>query len=102
MRVLSFIVSGQKIERDPSCDFSGIAPGSRGYLQARFRFSADWKGCKRVAVFSHLGREFPAPVVNGVCEIPPEALVGNTVGVSVVGQNGEYRITTNTVAFQQR
>lgn len=101
MRILDFIVSGQKIERDPMCDFSGIASGSRGYLHARFRFSADWKGCKKVVVFSCRGKNYPTPLSGTVCEIPPEALVGSTVGVSLVGQRGPTRITTNTVSFHQ-
>lgn len=101
MRIIDFIVSKQKIECDPNCDFSGIATGSRGYLYARFRFSADWNGCKKAAVFYCRGKEFPAPLLNGLCEIPAEALIGNTVGVKVVGQRGEYRITTNKTSFNQ-
>lgn len=101
MRILDFIVSSQKIERDPLCDFSGIAPGSRGYIHARFRFSADWRGCKKVVVFSCRGKDYPTPLLGGICEIPAEALVGSTVNVSVVGQRGNTRITTNTASFQQ-
>ena len=101
MRILDFIVSQQRIECDPACDFAGIASGSRGYLYARFRFSADWKGCKKVAVFSYRGEDSPTPLKNDLCLIPAEALVGNTVRVSVVGQRGECRITTNKVSFQQ-
>lgn len=101
MRILDFIVSKQKIDCDPGCDFSGIASGTRGYLYARFRFSADWKGCKRVAVFSCRGVEVPCPILNGMCEIPASALVGNTVSVKVVGQNNNYRITTNSTSFAQ-
>ena len=101
MRVLDFIVSKQKIECDPSCDFSGIASGTRGYLYARFRFSADWKGCKKVAVFSCRGVDTPAPILNGMCEIPFPALIGNTVSVKVIGQSNNYRITTNDTSFTQ-
>lgn len=101
MRILDFIVSKQKLERNPQCDFSGIASGTRGYLHARFRFSADWKGCKRVAVFSCRGVDTPVAIVNGMCEIPSAALVGSTVSVKVVGQRDDYRITSNEVSFQQ-
>lgn len=101
MRILDFVVSQQKISLDPGCDFSGIASGSRGYLHARFRFSADWRGCKKLIVFSYRGKEAYAPLLNGICEIPAQALIGNTVGVAVVGQRGTTRITTNTVYFQQ-
>ena len=102
MRVIDFIVTGQKIECDPRCDFTGIVSGSAGYLFARFRFSADWNGCKRVAVFTSWGKDYPTPIINSMCEIPAEALVGNAVEVAVVGQRDKYRITTNTTAFAQK
>lgn len=101
MRVLDFIVSGQKIECDPKCDFTNIASHSRGYLYARFRFSADWNGCKKVAVFSCRGKEVAIPLENAVVAIPNATLTGNTVKVSLVGQHGDMRITTNTVSFTQ-
>jgi hypothetical protein len=101
MRILDFIVSRQKLERSPSCDFTGIASRSSGYLYARFRFSADWKGCKRVAVFSCRGVDTPVAIVNGMCLIPDEALVGSTVTVAVVGKKDGYRITTNKTMFEQ-
>lgn len=103
MRILDFTVSKQRIDRDPQCDFNDIASGTRGYLHARFRFSSDWNGCKRVVVFSCRGKDFPAPLVNNMCVIPAEALVSNTVKVGVVGLNDRtgYRITTNTVEFTQ-
>lgn len=101
MRVLDFIVSGQRIEPDPMCDFSNIAPGSREYLHVRFRFSAHWRGFKKVVVFSCRGNTYPTPLLGPVCKIPAEALIGSTVGVSVVGQRGDTRITTNKVSFQQ-
>lgn len=102
MRFLDFIVSKQRIERDPVCDFTGIAPGSRGYLYARFRFSADWNGCKKAVVFSCRGKDECRPLINGMCEIPAEVLIGSTVGVAVVGERDGYRITTNKISFQQR
>lgn len=101
MRVLDFIVSGQTIKRDPLCDFTGIVAGSSGYLRARFHFSSDWAGCKRVAVFSCAGQEYPAALAGNVCDIPAEALTGRAVQVYVVGQRGEYRISTNKTAFPQ-
>lgn len=55
MRTLCFIVDGQKLACDPVCDFSGLVSNSRGYLLAKFRFSADWKGCKKVALFTGTG-----------------------------------------------
>lgn len=101
MRILDFIISKQNIECDPRCDFSGIASGTRGYLLARFRFSADWTNCKKVAVFSCRGNDFPTALTNGMCIIPENALIGSEVSVRVVGQRDNYRITTKTTSFLQ-
>ena len=102
MKVLDFIISGQTLKRDPLCDFSGIVAGSRGYLFARFRFSKDWAGCKRVAVFIHKGKEHPTALKDNMCEIPAEILTGDAVQVYVVGQRGTFRITTEAAAFTVR
>ena len=39
MRTLKFIVDGQILRQDPTCDFSNIVPGTEGYLIAEFAFS---------------------------------------------------------------
>lgn len=101
MRTLHFTVTGQTITRSAGCDFDGIVAGSRGYLFARFHFSADWDGCKKVAVFKCGGKEYPAPLVAGACEIPPEALTGPLVQVYVLGRRGGLEIPTGEVAFAQ-
>ena len=51
MRTLKFIVDRQSITPAPNCDFSGIAPGTIGYLEASFAFSEEWRGCGKIAVF---------------------------------------------------
>ena len=102
MRALCFTVDGQKLARDPACDFSGIVSNSRKYLRAKFRFSPDWKGCKKAAIFTGTGDGVPVPVIGDACEIPPEALTGKYVQVAVVGQRADgYRIPTNTIEFKQ-
>lgn len=101
MRNLDFIVDGQKLARDPLCDFTGIAAGTRGYLFARFRFSKEWAGCKKVAVFFSKGQEYPVGLKDNGCEIPAEALSGRAVQVYVVGRRPGVQITTNMVAFPQ-
>ena len=101
MRVLKFIVNGQNIERDPECDFSNIASGSRGYLYAQFQFSDEWRGCKILAEFHCRGKVHRVPLLKPMCRIPDGALIGNRVGVSLVGQHEDYRIPTNRVYFTQ-
>lgn len=50
MRSLNFFAMGQNLQKDPTCDFSGLVKGSKGYLQAHFSFDAEWTGCGKVAV----------------------------------------------------
>lgn len=102
MRVLEFIAEGQKLRRDPNCDFTGIVAGSRGYLQARFRFSKEWSGCKKVAVFLCRGTEYPVGLKDNQCIIPWEALEDSrAVQLYVIGRREGYQITTNMAAFPQ-
>ena len=101
MRVLDFIATGQTLTRSPACDFAGIVAGSRGYLRARFQFSKEWAGCKKVAVFTSKGQRYPVPLEFNMCEIPAEALTGSAVQVFVVGRRPGFEITTNDAAFPQ-
>ena len=101
MRILKFIVSGQQIKKDPSCDFSGIVAGTKGYLEVSFKFSDEWKGCKKAVVFNGLGREYPAPLINGKCEIREEVLALKKFSLKIVGERDGYRITTNKVEVLQ-
>lgn len=101
MRTLRFIVDGQSIKKDPSCDFKGLVPWTKGYLEAKFQFSDEWKGCKKAAVFTALGQEHAVPVINGKCEIPEKALTWRVFSVKVAGIRDGYRITTNKVEVLQ-
>ena len=101
MRVLEFVAEGQTLKRDPRCDFAGIVAGSKGYLHACFHFCKEWKGCKKVAVFTSRGRDYPVPLEYNMCEIPAEALTGSAVQVYVIGRRPGYQITTAVAAFPQ-
>ena len=104
MKTLRFIVDGQTIQKDPSCDFSGLTPGSSGYITAKFSFSSEWYGFTKAAAFySPLGFEYPARLLyDGVtCVIPFEALEKRSFKVQVIGQKGDIKIKTNKVAVSQ-
>ena len=104
MRTLKFVVEGQNISLDPNCDFSGLVPGTEGYLEAQFSFSPEWNGCAKVAAFfSSLGREFTPQVINGTsCIIPPEALEKSVFKVQVIGKKDNYTLRTNRIIVHQR
>lgn len=102
MRTLKFIITGQRIEKDQACDFSGLVPGTKGYLRASFVFDAEWNNCRKVAVFVKYGREFPAPIINGACNVPPEALTYDKFSLYVIGEREDgYRIPTGRIEVKQ-
>lgn len=104
MRTLRFIVDGQLITRDPNCDFTGLVPGTEGYLKAEFSFSPEWTGCVKVAGFySNMGEEFPCQVLTDgkSCTIPAMALKNRTFKIKVFGKRNEFRINTNKVEVTQ-
>lgn len=108
MKTLRFIVDDQTICKDPTCDFSGLVPGSSGCLFAEFAFSKEWDGCLRVAgFFSPLGKEYPPRELSygTSCVIPFEALQKRSFKIQVIGMktvNGEkVRLKTNKVVVYQ-
>ena len=104
MRTLNFLVDKQIIKQDPSCDFTGLIPGSEGYIQAKFTFSSEWKECAKVAAFySILGKEFPPQMLEDgkTCMIPPEALKGRKFKIQVIGKHDDLKLTTNKLIVSQ-
>lgn len=88
MRILRFLVNGQSIEQDPSCDFSGLFPGRNPDVRAKFVFSSEWKNSVKVAAFwSMLGVEYePQVLVDDSCTIPVEALSRASFKIQVIGR----------------
>lgn len=102
MRTLKFIVEGQIIKPDPECDFSGLVPGTAGYLQAEFTFSKEWGSTSKVVAFySRLGNEYtPQALKHGkTCIIPSEALRKRIFKIQVLGKNG---LVTNRLEIDQK
>lgn len=105
MRVLRFNVTGQTVTQDPSCDFSGLIPGSERYLQAEFHFSREWDDCVKVASFySPLGHEYPPQVLDNTntCMVPNVACANRVFKIVVIGKhpNG-LKLKTNRVIVAQ-
>ena len=104
MRLLKFKVDKQLIVQDPSCDFSGLVPGTEGYLRAEFSFSPEWAGCVKVVSFSSVtGKEYePQALKDGKsCLIPAEALVKPVFMIRVMGKKRDLQLVTNKVAVCQ-
>lgn len=101
MRTLRFIVDGQKIMIDPSCNFKGIVAGTKGYLKAKFKFSTEWQQYQKAGKFVLLKKEYFAPIVNNECLIPEEALTWNNFYVGVIGLKGKEKIVSNLIKVNQ-
>ena len=102
MRTLKFIIEGLSIRKDPQCDFSGIVPGTKGYLRAEFNFDHDWTGCEKMVVFSHPSIErIPVRVINNACMIPEEVLKHRKFKIEVIGVRPKVRLTTNRLEVKQ-
>lgn len=104
MRTLKFIVDGQIIKQDPSCDFTNLVPGSEGYLRAEFSFSPEWNECAKVAAFySAVGKEYPPRVLKDgrSCIVPTEALTKYAFKIRVIGKSKTTKLTTNLIAVKQ-
>lgn len=101
MRFLKFKVDGQRIRKDPSCNFSGLVSGTKGYLGAEFTFSKEWDDLAKAAVFKTGDLTNYVPIVNNFCSIPDEIAVGSRIEVSVVGKNTQTMLTTNAFVFRQ-
>ena len=105
MKTLKFIVNGQDIALDPSCDISGLVPGTTGYVKAEFKFSPEWDNCvKVVGFYSNLGREFEPRVLKRgkTCEIPTEALKKSIFKIQVFGKRDDFAICTNKITIHQK
>ena len=106
MRTLKFIVDGQVMKQDPSCDFEGLVPGSEGYLQAEFNLSSEWRDAAVVASFwSVLGKEYqPQKLTSSkTCVIPAEALKRRTFKVQLIGLTKKgIKMKTNKVEVHQK
>lgn len=109
MRTLRFIVDGESIKPDPTCDFSGLFPGKNPDVQAEFVFSSEWENATKVAAFwSMLDKEYEPKVVEDdeSCVIPPEALARASFKIQVLGKKSKTRwnttkLSTNKLTIRQ-
>lgn len=103
MRKLKFIVENQIIKPDPSCDFSGLVPGTEDYLCLSFSFSREWSGYVKVASFwSVMGKEYePQVLEDNSCIVPVEAAMKRSFKVKILGKKGDSKLTTNKITINQ-
>ena len=104
MRTLRFLVDGETIKQDPTCDFSGLFLNKDSGVCAEFIFSSEWDDKIKVAAFwSTLEKEYePQPLDSkNICVIPKEALGRASFKIQVLGVRGSDRLTTNKLVILQ-
>ena len=104
MRTLVFNVKNQIIQKDHSCDFSGLVADTSGYLRAKFILSDAWNNCAKVAgFFSKDDKEFPPCILyeDNSCEIPAEVLKHHEFKIRLYGRRKDYTITTQPITIKQ-
>ena len=104
MRTLKFIVEGQRLRKDPQCNFDDLIPGSSGYLECEFVFNDDWIDCDKAASFFAIdGQENAERILGNKCTIPADVLTHALFYMSVMGQkNLDFKIKTNRITVRQR
>ena len=104
MRTLRFIVDGQTVKQDPTCDFSGLFLNKDSGVCAEFIFSSEWNDKIKVAAFwSILDKEYEPQALDNknACIIPVEAFSKASFKIQVLGIGGHERFTTNKLVVLQ-
>ena len=104
MRTLRFIVDGQTVKQDPTCDFSGLFLNKDSGVCAEFIFSSEWNDKIKVAAFwSILDKEYEPQALDNknACIIPVEAFSRASFKIQVLGIEGRERLTTNKLVVLQ-
>ena len=104
MRTLRFIVDGQTVKQDPTCDFSGLFLNKDSGVCAEFIFSSEWNDkIKVVAFWSILDKEYEPQALDNknACIIPVEAFARASFKIQVLGIRGHERLTTNKLVVLQ-
>ena len=104
MRTLRFIVDGQTVKQDPTCDFSGLFLNKDSDVCAEFIFSSEWNDKIKVAAFwSILDKEYEPQALDNknACIIPVEAFSRASFKIQVLGIGGHERLTTNKLVVLQ-
>ena len=104
MRTLRFIVDGQTVKQDPTCDFSGLFLSKDSGVCAEFIFSSEWNDKIKVAAFwSILDKEYEPQALDNknACIIPVEAFSRASFKIQVLGIGGHERLTTNKLVVLQ-
>ena len=101
MRVLKFKVNQQKLEKDPSCDFSDIIQGSKNYLCCDFVFDKNLQKYRKVACFINDRSVEYVPIINDRCFVPDSVAQGDVINFFITFVDKEEQFDTNQIYVRQ-
>lgn len=104
MRTLFFYVNRQISQPYRYDEIKDLVAGTEGYIQMKFDFSSDWKGCKKaVGFFSLDGAELTPRALDdeNCCLIPKDALDYHEFSFVVYGKRDGYSIKTKPFKITQ-
>ena len=93
--ILGFTVRNKVLKKDLTTPFNSMESGSGQTYTASFQLDEEWHGYSCVACFITDQKTYYVPLVSGSAIIPTEVLQYKKFAVSVVGQKGSTRISTN-------
>ena len=104
MRTLKFLIDGETIKPDPTCDFTNLFSDRRLDICAEFSFSSEWSDkIKVVAFWSMLDQEYEPQALDdkNSCTIPSDAFSRSSFKIQVLGMSGSKRLMTNKLVVLQ-
>lgn len=93
--ILGFTVRNKVLKKDLTTPFNRMEAGSGQTYTASFQLDEEWHGYSCVACFITEHKTYYVPLVSGSAIVPTEVLQHKKFAVSVVGQKGSTRISTN-------
>lgn len=101
MRDLRFKVSGQTIEKETGCNFTGIASGTDNWLNLVFSFDASWAGMAKVVCMRDSNGAETNRVVNGKVAVPSSVTDGKFFSIQIYGKRNGQLVSTNKLFIDQ-
>ena len=102
VRTLEFVIDGQRLKKDPNCNFSGIVAGSKGYLTCHFTFSSEWKGLNKAVIFKDGDKKIYEPIKYDACKVPDEITDSSRIHIQIAGKDDAMFLQTNDAVIIQK
>lgn len=93
--VLGFTVRNKVLKKDLTTPFNNMEAGSGQTYTASFQLDEEWHGYSCVACFITEHKTHYVPLISSRADIPADVLQNKKFAVSIVGQKGSTRISTN-------